>query len=37
MIANNILAYMEQQEDTAKTIHFEDKYLNGGYGKTMTD
>lgn len=33
VIAKNILAYMEQQEDTAKTIHFEDKYLNGGYGK----
>jgi D-cysteine desulfhydrase len=33
VIADNILAYMERQEDTAKTIHFEDKYLAGGYGK----
>ncbi|NQS76237.1 MAG: pyridoxal-phosphate dependent enzyme [Peptococcaceae bacterium] len=33
VIADNILAYMERQEDTTKTIHFEDKYLAGGYGK----
>jgi D-cysteine desulfhydrase len=33
VIAENILAYMERQEDTTKTIHFEDKYLAGGYGK----
>jgi hypothetical protein len=32
VIADNILAYMERQEDTAKIIHFEDKYVAGGYG-----
>ena len=33
IIADNIIAYMEKEEDFANAINFEDKYLAGGYGK----
>jgi D-cysteine desulfhydrase len=32
-ISDNVLAYMQRQEGTTSAIHFEDKYLAGGYGK----
>jgi len=33
VIVDNIFTYMERQEGIAHTIHFEDKYIAGGYGK----